>query len=65
MTAATWVLQRLPGAGARGAARRRWSRTLGQARDLVVEVHTRPSIILIRDGESGANQDRGDRRGVE
>lgn len=50
MTAAGWVLQRLPGAVLE-EQREELVRTLGDARDLVVEVHCRPSIVLVRDGD--------------
>jgi hypothetical protein len=50
LTTASWLLGRLPDLVVQ---RRRGDlvRTLAEARDLVVEVHTRPAVILIRDGD--------------
>jgi hypothetical protein len=50
LTAASWVLARLPAMVHEGQ-RGELVRTLAEARDLVVEVHTKPAVILIRDGE--------------
>ena len=50
LTAASWVLQRLPGQVVEDQ-RPALVEALGHARDLVVEVHTRPSVVLIRDGD--------------
>lgn len=50
LTATSWVLQRLP---ARVVEHQRGElvKTLADARDLVVEVHCGPVVILIRDGD--------------
>ncbi|HUL05112.1 MAG TPA: hypothetical protein VLV76_02195 [Candidatus Acidoferrum sp.] len=50
LTAASWVLAALPGQVVE-EQRGNLIQTLAAARDLVVEVHTRPAIILIRDGD--------------
>jgi hypothetical protein len=50
LTAASWVLVRLPGQVVE-TQRGELVKTLAEARDLVVEVHTKPAVILIRDGE--------------
>jgi hypothetical protein len=50
LTASSWLLARLPSLVVErqcGAL----IRALAEARDLVVEVHTKPAAILIRDGE--------------
>ena len=50
LTAASWCLQRLP-AEVVEEQRAELIRTLGQARDLVVEVHCRVATVLVRDGD--------------
>jgi hypothetical protein len=50
LTAAAWLLQRLPG---RVEQRQRGElvKSLAGASNLVIEVHCAPAVILIRDGE--------------
>jgi hypothetical protein len=51
LTAASWVLQRLPGQVVEGQ-RGELIRTLSQARNLVVEVHCAPAaLVRVRDGQ--------------
>jgi hypothetical protein len=50
LTAASWVLQRLPAAVVEDQ-RAELVRTLAEARNLVLKVHTRPAVVQIRDGE--------------
>ena len=51
LTAASWVLQRLPGQVVEGQ-RDELIRTLSQARNLVVEVHCAPAaLVRVRDGQ--------------
>jgi hypothetical protein len=50
LTSASRLMAQLPG---RVLARQRADlvQALSQAHDLVIEVHTRPAVILVRDGE--------------
>jgi len=51
LTAASWVLQRLPGQVVEGQ-RDELIRTLSRARNLVVEVHCAPAaLVRVRDGQ--------------
>ena len=50
LTAASWLLQRLPGQVV-AEQRPALIEALGRARNLVVEIHTGPAVILVRDGD--------------
>jgi hypothetical protein len=50
LTCASWVIGQLPHRVVQ-AQRAELVRALAEARDLVVEVHCAPAVILIRDGE--------------
>jgi hypothetical protein len=50
LTCAGWILQRLPGQVLE-EQRAELIKALASANDLVVEVHCRPAVVLIRDGD--------------
>jgi hypothetical protein len=50
LTAASWLLGQLPDK-VREDQRKALVQTLGQAENLVIEVHVKPAIVLIRDGD--------------
>jgi hypothetical protein len=64
LTAASWIIQRLPGEVVE-EQRAELIRTLAEAGDgLVVEVHCGPAVILIRDGDRALCKIPAARRGA-